>query len=432
MSMLGYSSAYFLPQYWVNTPLYGEKIIPLLDYILSSDYMYTDKLATAFYSIADKYKNSADLPIDRIEAIIEESGYGYIRNLLGDDEESLKLLVYILVMIHQLKGSKRGIETVLSLMKSAADELELSIVGEPSISPTREVSEFSNTSFVVYSNLNLGVESFEINFQIKTSSSFNVEQCIASVSDYGFYLGIDTNGRLVLMLGKQSAAGRGWQEIDGTSRFVSARKLNKNTSYYITLVYSGYDYILKVSQDGEKYTHYISLESPTPLDVTGGVLNIGIDRSTKQVKFPFKGTISLAPFSISSKNVKVTQWFEIVPVDTEDTFTVDAEVDISLISTNFFINFAKFVEKYVYPTLKLFRAKLALRSKLTFLPYVRQSVIYVASNTPIPLSEHFMAKDDEIPSSAVAFLTEEGDVHSEGDNETRDFENFAVQFPKDN
>ena len=26
MSILGYSSAYFLPQYWANTPLYGEKI----------------------------------------------------------------------------------------------------------------------------------------------------------------------------------------------------------------------------------------------------------------------------------------------------------------------------------------------------------------------------------------------------------------------
>ena len=244
MSILGYSTAYFLPQYWVNTPLYGEKIIPLLDYILSTDYTHTELLATAFYSVADKYKNTADLPIDRIEAIIEENGYGYIRDVLSDDEDSLRLLVYILVMVHQLKGSKKGIETVLNLIRSTGDELELSIVGEPDISPTKEVSGFSDSDFVVYSNLNLGVDPFEINFQIKTSSVFRSEQCIASVSNYGFYLGIDTDGRLVLKLGEQISGGRTWQEIEGVTRFVSARALSKNTNYYITLAYSGYDYSL--------------------------------------------------------------------------------------------------------------------------------------------------------------------------------------------
>ena len=109
MSILGYSSAYFLPQYWASTPLYGEKLIPLLDYILSVDYEHTDKLATAFYNIESKYKNTQDLPIGQIEAIIEESGYGYIRDLLGQDEESVRLLVYLLVLIHQLKGSKKGV-----------------------------------------------------------------------------------------------------------------------------------------------------------------------------------------------------------------------------------------------------------------------------------------------------------------------------------
>ena len=62
MSILGYSAAYFLPQYWANTPLYGEKIIPLLDYILSTDYANTDMLATAFYNIESKYTNSTDEP----------------------------------------------------------------------------------------------------------------------------------------------------------------------------------------------------------------------------------------------------------------------------------------------------------------------------------------------------------------------------------
>ena len=432
MSILGYSSAYFLPQYWVNTPLYGEKIIPLLDYILSTDYAHTEKLATAFYSIENKYKNTADLPIDRIEAIIDECGYGYIRNLLGDDEDSLKLLVYILVMVHQLKGSKKGIETVLNLIRSTGDELELSVVGEPEISPTREVSGFSPTDFVLYSNLSLGTGPFEINFQIKTSNLFRNEQCIASVSDYGFYLGIDTNGRLVLRLGKQSGIGRGWQEIDGETRFVSARSLLKNTNYYISLIYSGYDYSLRVSLDGEKYTYYIVLGSSVPVDVIGGTINIGIDRSTSVTRYPYEGEISLAPFTVSSKNVKVTQWFETFPVNEEDTFTVDAEVDVGLISTNFFINFAKFAQRYVYPTLKLFRAKLALKSKVTFLPYVRQNITYVASSVKFPLSEIFMASDAEVAGSAISYLVEKDDVPLSSENEGTNYENLAVQFPDEN
>ena len=168
MSILGYSAAYFLPQYWVNTPLYGEKLIPLLDYILSTDYVHTDKLATAFYDIESKYKNTADLPMDKIEAIIEESGYGYIRKLLGDDRESIKLLVYLLVMIHQLKGSRKGIEIVLSLLKASGNEMELSFMGNPNVTAMGEVSDFTDSDYVVYSNFSVGTDPFEINFQIKT------------------------------------------------------------------------------------------------------------------------------------------------------------------------------------------------------------------------------------------------------------------------
>ena len=42
-----------------------------------------NNLATAFYNIESKYTNSADLPVGVIEEIIDENGYGYIRNLLG-------------------------------------------------------------------------------------------------------------------------------------------------------------------------------------------------------------------------------------------------------------------------------------------------------------------------------------------------------------
>lgn len=392
MSILGYSTAYFLPQYWVNTPLYGEKVIPLLDYILSTDYANAEQLATAFYNIESKYTNSADLPVGVIEEIIDENGYGYIRNLLGDDEDSLKLLVYILVMVHQLKGSKKGIETVLNLLKSSGEPMDVTIVGSPDVTETRDVSGFTVSDFVTISNFNVGQEPFEVAFQITTGSSFPEEQCIASVSNHGFYLGINSAGRLLLSLGQQSSGIRGWQLIDGTTKLVSQKVLLKNTTYYIVLTYSGYDYSVKVSTDGEKYSYYFSIENSTPIDLYGGIMFLGIDNSESVLRYPFNGTISLAPLSVSSNNVKITQWFETSPVGEENTFDVEAEVDVGLISSDFFMNFATFVERYVYPTLSKFRAKLALKNKVTFLPYVRQKVTYIASNMDGSAKEYFNSK----------------------------------------
>lgn len=419
MSILGYSAAYFLPQYWVNTPLYGEKIIPLLDYVLSADYAHTDKLATAFYNIESKYKNTADLPIDKIEAIIEESGYGYVRALLGDDEYSLRLLVYLLVMIHQLKGSRKGIEAVLSLLKASGSELELSFMGSPSVNEMGEASGFSEYDYVVYSNFSVGKDPFEINFQIQTGDSFGAEQCIASSSNYGFYLGIDTTGKMVLRLGEQVSGIRGWQEINGDVKFVSTKTLERNTNYYITFSYTGYTYSIQVSTDGNSYEYYFLVESSVPIDIEGGYLFLGIDGSTSSKRYPFNGVISLAPFSVSSNNIKVTQWFELFPVDEEDTFIVDAEVDAALIGSDFFVNFAKFAERYVYPTLKAFRARLGLKNKVTFLPYVRQRVTYIASNLG-DSAENFMVVQEDQTDTHIPYEVNTG---------YNDHEDFFVQSP---
>lgn len=401
MSILGYSTAYFLPQYWANTPLYGEKIIPLLDYILSTDYVNTDKLATSFYSIESKYTNTTDLPKEVIDEIIEESGYGYVRNLLGDDEDSLKLLVYTLVMIHQLKGSRRGIETVLNLLKSSGNDLEISIVGNPFISAMKEASDFSENDYISYSNFNIGIDPFEINFEIKTGDSFVKEQCIASCSNYGFYLGISTTGKLVLSIGEQVLGLRGWQNIEEETRFISQKTLLTDTTYYITLAYSGYDYTVKVSLDGEKYQYYLTIDSTVPIDTFGGVVSLGVDRSEGTSRFPFEGSISLSSFAVSSNNIQVTQWFETLPVGAENTFEVDSEVDLGLVSSDFFVNFATFVERYVYPTLAAFRAKVALKCKITFLPYVRQRVTYISSNVTIPVKEYFMTQEEQLSNGKV-------------------------------
>ena len=406
MSILGYSAAYFLPSYWVNTPLYGEKILPLLDYVLSTDYEKTELLASAFYNIESKYKNTADLPIECIEEIINESGYSYIRNLLGQDDESLRVLVYLLVMIHELKGSRKGIEAVMELLRSPEDALTISYVGDPTVSSINEVSDFSVNDYVVYSNFTASGK-FSINFQIRTGSSFLRDQCIASSANYGFYLGIDDSGHLVLKVGQQHSGQRAWQEIGGTDTFVSAKVLRPTTNYYITLSFDGNEYSVRVSTDGEKYNYYIAVASTVPLDIAGGYIYIGVDRSTAEVQYPFEGEISLAPFTISSDNVVLTQWFETSPMGEENTFELESELDVGLVSATFFTQFARFVEKYVYPTLKAFKAKLTMKGKITFLPYTRQRVTYIASNVGETV-ENFMVEEANNSESHIPYEVEDG------------------------
>lgn len=403
MSILGYSASYFLPQYWVNTPLYGEKIIPLLDYILSTDYEKTEQLASAFYNIESKYRNTQDLPIDQIQAIIDECGYGYASALLSQDETSLRVLVYLLVMIHQLKGSARGIKTVMEMLRSPDDALILSYIGNPIVSGNSEVSGFTTSDFVMYTNFSAaGI--FEINFQIRTGSSFTQEQCIASVSNYGFYLGIDVGGRLVLKLGTTSSGQRVWQEIEGETLFVSTRVLRINTNYNITFSYNGTEYMIKVNVDGTTY-YYLSVPSKEPLEINGGYIYLGIDKSTNTTRFPFGGYISLAPFTVASDNVVLTQWFETFPVDKEDTFKIESDLDVGAINADFFVNFGRFVEKYVYPTLILFRATLAIRNKITFLPYSRQRITYIVSNMREG-SEPYMVTQPNISADYIPYRVE--------------------------
>lgn len=380
MSILGYSTAYFLPQYWANTPLYGEKIIPLLDYVLSTDYQYTEKLASAFYDIESKYKNTADLPIDKIEAIIEESGYKYIRDLLGQDEESLRLLVYILVLINELKGSKKGVETVLNLLRTRDNDLQLHLIGDITVSDNKEVTGFTAENYITFSNFNAGDNPFELAFKIKTGEEFTDDQCIASCPEHGFYLGINSDRKIVLKVGEVINGTRAWQTLNGKIANISTGQLLPDTEYYIKLYYSGTAYGVNVSTDDVKYVNYLDLESTTGISVTGGLIMVGVDGSTSTTKGPFLGTIYLTSLDVSAKDIVLTQWYEKFPVGEEDTFSVEATVNATLMSSDFFVKFAKFIERYVYPTLDAFKAKMALKAKITFLPYVRQKISYIASN----------------------------------------------------
>lgn len=372
MSILGYSSSYFLPEYWSSTPLYGEKIIPLIDYILSTDFVQADKLANAFYVMENKYKNTGDLPINCIKALIEESGYDYVLKLLGEDEESIRLLVYLLVLIHQLKGTQLGIEVVLNLLKRDTDPMVLSVVGRPDIRD-RIVSNFSTTDFVYYNKFTLDSSPFEFVFPIRTLD-FRTNQCIASAPYHGLYLGINTYGNLVLSLGSDQAT---WNIVENAE---SIGVLAPNTNYYVKLTYDGFEYDVKVSTDNERFTDYIIVGSNIPTNIHSSRLYLGVDSNTTPYSKPFSGSVDLTPFSVDVQNVEIIKWFETLPMGDENTFIIKADLDLGIVSTDFFENFAEFIRKYVYPTLEAFDAKLRLDSDLTFIPYCRQRITYVAGD----------------------------------------------------
>ena len=384
MSILGYSSSYFLPEYWAGTPLYGEKIIPLIDYILSTDFADSDKLAGAFYNIVNKYRSTDNLPIEQIKDLIAESGYSYVLDLLGEDDESIRLLTYLLVLIHQNKGSERGIKLVLNLLKKEKDPLTMCVIGDLFIPPSKEVIGFSESKYIIYTGFSPDKDPFELTFQVKTDNLLN-EQCIASVGEYGFYLGVLSNGKLTLSLGSTRNS---WNI---SNRKLSTNTLLPNSNYFVKLTFDGVSYDVRVSADNNKYANYITVESNTPINIHEGSIYIGIDNSEGTLKNPFKGYINLTPFSVDVDNIIIDEWFRTEEMGEEDTFLVKADLDVGLLGSDFFRNFANFARKYVYPSLSAFEARMSLKNNFVFLPYIREKVTYIAKVNLLTFSR-FMTK----------------------------------------
>ena len=371
MSILGYSSSYFLPQYWSNTPLYGEKILPLIDYILSNDYEYSDSLAQAFYAIEDKYKNTQDLPIEYIEEIIDENGYSYVKDLLGNNEDSIRLLVVLVGLVHQLKGTKLGIQVVLNLLKRDNNVMTMQVIGEPTITSTRYISDISESDYVVYKGFVATGDSVEVSLSFGVKD-FKNAQTVASTNNYGFSIGVNTDRQLTLNLGSDRTS---WN-IGHNLR--SDKILSPSTEYYIRLLYDGYEYALQVSTDGKKYETWISQESRESLNIYKGSLYLGVDASEGTIRNPLNGYINFSNFTIGTSNTEITQWFEQTPVGPENTFMIKTDLDVELISSDFFEKFSEFIKNYVYPTLTAFEANLRLKASITVLPFARQKITYNA------------------------------------------------------
>ena len=119
-----------------------------VDWLLSVDYPYSDKLAQRFYSVKSKYKNLKDIPLEDVYALINEFGYGYIIDTLYLDEESVRTFLSFMNFIHINKGSRKGFEFALKLLDinfQLSEWYEQTPVGEPhtvsldlvSFSPTK-------------------------------------------------------------------------------------------------------------------------------------------------------------------------------------------------------------------------------------------------------------------------------------------------------
>ena len=385
MSILGYSSSYFLPEYWAGTPLYGEKIIPMVDYILSMDYENSDSLARAFYNITSKYKNVSDLPVEAVSAIIDENGYSYVKDLLGNNEESLRLLLTLMVLIHELKGTKLGIQVVLNLLRRDNSTTVMRIVGTPSVDSAKNVSGFSDTDYIVFDNFSTqGAVEINLRFGGFTVSS---EQCLVSVENR-LLIGIDASGHLLLSLGSGSG------EWDILNSAVSIRALTEGSEYYVRLVYDGLEFSLQLSSDGRNWENWISHEYSEGWSLTNETLYLGVDSSGSGVS-AFSGYINFSDFSVSADNIEIVQWFEQTPVGDENTFIIKTDLDVTLVSTEFFSNFAHFVRQYVYPTLQAFIAGLEFQCRQTFIPYVRTKLNYIASANLINTTPFLVAGPDE-------------------------------------
>lgn len=144
--MLGYSVSYFLGDYWNKVPLYAEKLVPLLDYLLTNNNVNSDKLSKSFYALMNKYQNTADLPQEDLEEYVRENGYGYIFDLLNPNSDNLKIIVYLLVLIHQLKGNIEGIKLVLSLFQLETEPEDTEIIQWYEELPVAEENTFKINS----------------------------------------------------------------------------------------------------------------------------------------------------------------------------------------------------------------------------------------------------------------------------------------------
>ena len=107
------STQSFIPKELSSDELYIE-FHRLVDYLLENN---TIELNDSIY----KFKNRSKIQIESLQNFIGEQGYEYIVNVLSLTKDQLETLTDYLNLIHFLKGTRKGLELVLSLLGIIAE-----------------------------------------------------------------------------------------------------------------------------------------------------------------------------------------------------------------------------------------------------------------------------------------------------------------------
>lgn len=109
------NSAQYLPPAFRENEYY-VKICSLIDSLISQNSKYFAYEEVQFMDAMNKYSDREHLSQPAVVQIIKEFGYQYILNILELPESRMKNLIAYLALINMLKGSKTGLELVLSLL----------------------------------------------------------------------------------------------------------------------------------------------------------------------------------------------------------------------------------------------------------------------------------------------------------------------------
>lgn len=109
------NSAQYLPPAFRQNEYY-VKICSLIDSLISENSKYFAYEEIQFMDGWNKYIDKDNVSLPSIREIIKEFGYQYILNILELPESRMKNLIAYLALINMLKGSKTGLELVLSLL----------------------------------------------------------------------------------------------------------------------------------------------------------------------------------------------------------------------------------------------------------------------------------------------------------------------------
>lgn len=113
--MFGFSVRRWIPERRREEEMI-QQFADSVDWLLSVDFPYADKMAISFESLKSKYKNIRDIPLEDLYAVLQETGYKYITDMLSLDENSLRTFISFLNFIHINKGSRKGLEFAFRLL----------------------------------------------------------------------------------------------------------------------------------------------------------------------------------------------------------------------------------------------------------------------------------------------------------------------------